>query len=79
MPSDDLDYKLELERAYRALFAYAKAVATKKPLSEGACAYHALVIAAAVRFNLDTDMVGSTFFEGQPPEVLIQELQRLRS
>lgn len=79
MPSDELDYKLELERAYRALFAYAKAVATKKPLSEGACAYHALTIAAAVRFNLDTDMVGSGFFEGQNPEVLVNELRRLRT
>jgi len=77
--TEQINYKQELERAYRALFAYAKAIARKEPLGEAACAYHSLTIAAAVRFVLDSELDGSGYFEGKHVEILHETLHRLRS
>lgn len=77
--SSDVDYKQELERAYRALFAYAKATATGKAPSETSLKYHALTIAAAVRFVEDCALDGSSYFDGKDVSVLLESLQRLRS
>lgn len=76
---DSVDYRKELERAYRALFAYAQAKVNNRTPSEAALSYHAMTIGAAVRFVLDSELDGSSYFEARDIQDLLETLRRLRS
>lgn len=60
----------ELERAYRAVQAFANAEAKGEFLSGGTLAYHAPTVAAAKRFVFEDALDGVAYFEGKPVGVL---------
>lgn len=67
--------RMELERAYRALFGFWNATQKGQVLGEAAQSYHAPTIAAACRSVNDGSLDGSEYFIGKPVSVLHDALR----
>lgn len=76
MTKTEPDYKLELERAYRALRGIYGLVANGRPIPDATLAYHSLTLGAAMRFVGDDALDGSEYFIGKDASVLHEVLKR---
>jgi hypothetical protein len=76
--SETVDYKTELERAYRALRGLYGAVAKGEMPDKTALAYHSPTLAAAARFVHEGALDGSGYFIGKNVSVLHDALAHYR-
>ena len=73
---EHIDYKTELERAYRAIRGIYGRVAMGNKLTPEMLAYHSLTLAAAMRYVGEGELDGSAYFIGKTPETLQHYLRR---
>ena len=71
-----MDYKTELERAYRALRGIYGTIAHGDKPTASNLAYHSLTLAAAMRFVADGELDGTDYFVGKDVSVLQGYLKR---
>ena len=76
--SETVDYKTELERAYRALRGLYGAIAQGEMPDKALMGYHSPTRAAAARFVHEGELDGSEYFIGKDVSVLHDALAHYR-